>query len=44
MGTRFGCSDFWDPLGQQALVIVSQWIQLLTNRKKPSSTQTIPEK
>ena len=44
MGTRFGCSDFCDPLGQQTLVIVSQWRRLLTNRKKHSSTQTIPEK
>ena len=34
MGTRFGYSDFWDPLGQQALVIVSQYA-LLTYGNMP---------
>ena len=25
MGTSFGCSDFWDCLGEQALIMIGRW-------------------
>ena len=36
MGKSFGCSDFWDRLGGQALVVIGRWYSrqpLLTNHK-----------
>ena len=45
MGTSFGCSDLWDRLGGQVLVMIGQWYpkQPLTNHKQCLSTKTIPE-
>ena len=45
ISTSFRCSNFWDCLGTQALVIIGRWYpgQLLTNHKQRLSTQTIPE-
>ena len=35
MGTSFACSDFWDCLGGQVLVLIGRWYsrQPLTNHK-----------
>ena len=43
-GSSFGCSDFWDGLGGQALVMIGRWYsrQTSTNHKLLLSTQTIP--
>ena len=45
MGTSFGCSDFWDCLGGQALVMIGQWHsrQPLTNHKQRLPTKIISE-
>ena len=45
MGTSFGCSDFWDCLGGQALVMTDQWHsrQPLTNHMQRLSTKIISE-
>ena len=45
MDTSFGCSDFWDRLGEQALVMIGRWYsrQPLTNHNQRLSTQMIPE-
>ena len=45
MGMSFGCSELWDRLGGQALVMIGQWHsrQPLTNHKYRLFTQSIPE-
>ena len=55
MGTSFGCSDFWECLGGQALVMIGQWHsrqpltnnmqrrQPLTNHMQRLSTKIISE-
>ena len=44
-GTSCGCSDFWDCLSGQALLMIGRWYsrQPITNHKNRLSTQTIPE-
>ena len=45
MDTRFERNDFWDRLGEQALVMIGRWYsrQPLTNHNQRLSTQMIPE-
>jgi len=44
MGTSFGCSDFWDPLGGQALVMIVQWYPKATLvRTKKKIVPTLPK-
>ena len=45
MGTSFRCSEFWDRLIGQVLVMIGQWYprRPLTNHKYGLSSQAIPE-
>ena len=45
IGSSVGCSDLWDGLGGQALVVIGRWYsrKTLNNPKQRLSTQTIPE-